>query len=202
MKFAIYFAGSIQKGHETNNSYWTEEDFNVLRERLSPLELVVLNPAERTDDLTDQHSVFGRDMTQVFLSDLVFFDARHRRGLGVGAEMMWAKTGGKPVLTWAPLETHYHKTNTTLLGKAVPYFVHPFVENLSDQVVSSLEEGASWILKFLEGNVGSIKDLGSIKEAMQYYLRKGLPRDEPMKQLVSSCENFKGKLSQTDLVLN
>ena len=57
-----------------------------LQEKLRPHTLLCLNPALRTDDLSDEVSVFGRDMTQVFIADLVFIDARHRRGLGVGAE--------------------------------------------------------------------------------------------------------------------
>ncbi len=46
-------------------------------------------------------------MTQIFLADIVFVDARHRHGLGVDAEMMWAKFHAKPVIILAPEETHY-----------------------------------------------------------------------------------------------
>src|SRR5580704_10722245 len=104
-KLAIYLAGSIKKEHEKGDDYyWTERDINLIKQCLPDFEISVLNPASRTDDLSDQLSVFGRDMTQVFSSNFVFVDARAKRGLGVGAEMMWAKLNRIPVVTWAPKE--------------------------------------------------------------------------------------------------
>ncbi|MCB1067805.1 MAG: hypothetical protein KDK56_06430 [Simkania sp.] len=188
MKLSIYFAGSIQKDHEQNDSYWTEEDFASLRTLLDPHYVHILNPAERTDDLSDEFAVFGRDMTQIYLADLLFVDARHRRGLGVGAEMMWAKVLGKPVVALAPKESHYRKAIASLLGQPIDDYIHPFVESLSDCIADSLEEGAAWILEFASGEVGPIKDLETIEEAMQYYREMQFPQDKPMKQLIESSE--------------
>ena len=130
-KVAIYLAGSIKKEHErSEDSYWTETDRQFLRASLSSYDISFLNPAFRTDNLSDQQSVFGRDMTQVFCSDIVFVDARERRGLGVGAEMMWAKLNKLPVITLAPRDSHYHKSHTTLLDVPVKDWIHPFVESL------------------------------------------------------------------------
>ena len=123
----------------------TPTDFQILEKTLAPQKLALLNPSLRNDDLCDQKSVFGRDMSQVFLADIVFVDARHRRGLGVGAEMMWAKFHAKPVIVLAPNETHYRKATTEILGMTVNEYVHPFVQNLSDKIVSSVEEGADWL---------------------------------------------------------
>ena len=187
MKLSIYFAGAIQKEHEKNDSYWSDEDFKQLRTFLNPHELQVLNPAVRTDDLSDELSVFGRDMTQIYLSDLVFVDARHRRGLGVGAEMMWAKVLGKPVVILAPKESHYRKANAMLLGQPVGDYIHPFVESLSDCIAGSLQEGAEWILKLVEGDVELVKDLSAIEHAMEHYQETQFPNDQPMRELVESC---------------
>ena len=91
-KVTLYLAGSIRKGHESvDELFWEEEHMNLLRESFGENEVCFLNPAERTDDLSDQRSVFGRDMLSVFCSDAVMVDGRGRRGLGVGAEMMWAR---------------------------------------------------------------------------------------------------------------
>jgi len=104
---AIYLAGKIQKAHENpNETYWTEKDQEILRQALSPSSVYFLNPAIRSDDLSVQKSVFGRDMAQVYSADVIFVDGRERRGLGVGAEMMWAKMNRKPVITLAPLGSH------------------------------------------------------------------------------------------------
>ncbi len=130
-KLAIYLAGTIKKGHEkSDETYWTEEYMDLLRLHLHDFEPSFLNPAFRTDNLSDQLSVFGRDMLQVFCSDIVLVDARDRRGLGVGAEMMWAKFHAIPVIIWAPKGTHYHKNEATILGLPVSKYIHPFVESL------------------------------------------------------------------------
>lgn len=101
---AIYLAGTIKKGHVVSDLLcWTDEHMAQIQENLKDFDVSFLNPALRTDDLGDQFSVFGRDMLQVFTSHVVFVDARDRRGLGVGAEMMWAKMNGIPVVTWAPI---------------------------------------------------------------------------------------------------
>ena len=124
---SIYLAGNIKKNHENESQiFWSEEDRKILRQKLSPTELIFLNPAFRTDDLSDQKSVFGRDMMQVFCSDIILVDVRERRGLGVGAEMMWAKINKIPVVTLAPQESHYRKSKVNLLDVEVKKLGTPF----------------------------------------------------------------------------
>ena len=196
-KIAIYLAGSIQKGHErSNESKWTEEDRQLLRKCLPGFALSFLNPDLRTDDLSDQMSVFGRDMLQVHSSDLVFVDARDRRGLGVGAEMMWAKYNRIPVLTWAPRESHYHKSHASILGVPVQNWVHPFVESLSDAIVSDLKEGAAWIETKLFDPAHPKKGMEFVHAAMGHYKKTQFPQDEPMKKLISSCENLRSRIDR------
>lgn len=187
-KLAIYLAGSIQKGHEQHDSYWTEEHMDTLRRLLPQYGITFLNPAFRTDDLTDQRSVFGRDMFQVYCSDIVFVDARDRRGLGVGAEMMWSKYNSKPLLIWAPKDTHYHKSQTTVLGTTVDNFMHPFVESLADKVVGTLEEGAAWIASLPNQRFFKAKNMDSINEAMEHYRNKQFHNDFPMQDFIRSHE--------------
>lgn len=183
-KVALYLAGSIKKGHENpRESFWTEEDLHCLKENLLDFDVVFLNPAFRSDDLSDQRSVFGRDMLQVYCSHFVFVDARDRRGLGVGAEMMWAKMNKIPVLSWSPQESHYRKEKTTLLGVEVLDFIHPFVEALSDQIVETLEEGALWIRQVMQQSQ-NIKGVEYIHSCMEYYQEKQLHRDIPMKEFL------------------
>lgn len=200
-EITIYLAGKIQKAHEDpNETYWTNEDQKTLREALAPKQVHFLNPAFRNDDLSDQKSVFGRDMVQVFSSDIIFVDARERRGLGVGAEMMWAKMNHKPVVTLAPVGSHYHKKRTTLLGVSVDLWVHPFVEGLSDVIVESLAEGATWLKTTLQ--TVNIKGPESIQEAMQYYLQTQYPKDDPMVALTSKSETVESRLRSIDASLS
>jgi hypothetical protein len=190
-KISIYLAGSIKKGHEkANESFWTDEDMLFLKNNLPEYEISFLNPAFRSDNLSDQRSVFGRDMTQVFCSDVVFVDARDRRGLGVGAEMMWAKFHQIPIVTLSPKDSHYNKSKTSLLGVAVEDWVHPFVESLSDAIVGNLEEGANWIRKFVSDSTSKAKGVEYIRSTMQYYRDSQLDRDEPMKALINANEKL------------
>lgn len=191
---SIYLAGKIQKAHEfPNETYWTETDQQVLRQSLAPHQVHFLNPAIRTDDLSDQRSVFGRDMIQVFSADAVFVDARDRRGLGVGAEMMWAKMNRIPVLALSPLGSHYHKQSTSLLGVEVESWIHPFIEGLSDLIVESLEEAAMWLVTALGDSPPHVKGSDWIHEAMQYYLEAQFSSDEPMIALAKANRELENR---------
>ena len=186
-KIAIYLAGSIKKGHEnSNNSYWTDTDMDLLRESFEKHDVAFLNPAFRTDNLADQRSVFGRDMLQVFSSHAVFVDARDRRGLGVGAEMMWAKLNQIPVVAWAPKNSHYNKEKTSVLDVAVDGFIHPFVLGLSDKVIDTLPEGAEWLEKALSNPSSvKIKSTDDIADAIEYYKSTQFHNDTPMLEAVN-----------------
>lgn len=201
-KLAIYLAGTIKKSHEkSDETYWTEEDLQLLRLNLNSFEISFLNPAFRSDNLSDQFSVFGRDMLQVFCSDIVFVDARDRRGLGVGAEMMWAKLNRIPVIVWAPADTHYHKSCTSILENLVLDYIHPFVESLGDKIVESLEEGANWIKELKSNPEIKIKGVDHIKDAMGYYKMTQLDQDMPMLELIRAHEELKDRVEQLSLTL-
>ena len=190
-KIAIYLAGTIHKGHEkTDESYWTQEDLLFLRKELSEFEISFLNPALRSDNLSDAFSVFGRDMLQVFCSSIVFVDARERRGLGVGAEMMWAKINRIPVVAWAPKETHYHKNTASILGTSIENYMHPFVASLCDKVVEGLADGASWIRAAVSDPSIKIRGIEYIGSAMQHYKESQLHQDQPMKEMLTASDEL------------
>jgi hypothetical protein len=194
-KISIYLAGSIKKDHEkADESFWTDDDMAFLKKELPEFKLSFLNPAFRADDLSDQRSVFGRDMTQVFCSDVVFVDARDRRGLGVGAEMMWAKFHKIPVVTLAPKNSHYNKSKTTLLDVPVENWIHPFVESLSDAIVNNLSEGALWIKRFITDSALQVKGIDYIQSAMHYYRDSQLPHDEPMNVLIGANQKLHDRI--------
>jgi len=194
-KISIYLAGKIQKAHEgTNECYWTEENLESLKSYLAEFEITFLNPAIRTDDLSDQRSVFGRDILQVTCSDIVFADIRDRRGIGVGAEMMWAKIHKIPLITWAPRDSHYYKSQTTLLGVPVKDWIHPFVFALSDYMAETLKDASEFIYKVITDSSTPIKGIDYIESAMRYYKGAQLQLDEPMKNLLASHEDLASRI--------
>ena len=194
-KLSIYLAGNIQKGHEQESQiFWTDADQDFLKNRLSEVEISFLNPAIRKDDLSDQHAVFGRDMMQVFCSDIVFIDARERRGLGVGAEMMWAKINSIPVLTLATKSSHYWKKEVNLLGKQVENWIHPFVYSLSDMIVEDLNQAADWIARFCCKGIDNIKGPEIMQSAMKCYKETRYAKDLPMTSLAEMNEVLKNRI--------
>lgn len=200
-KIGIYLAGSIKKSHErADESFWTNEDMDLLKKNLREYEISFLNPGFRTDDLSDQVSVFGRDMLQVFISNLVLVDARDRRGLGVGAEMMWAKVNQIPVLTWAPKNSHYSKEHATILGQPVTNYVHPFVESLSDKIVDNLVEASQWVHFFVSNSKAEVKGIDFIGSAMQHYKDRQFHRDQPMKELFIHSEELRLRANRSEAV--
>lgn len=189
--FCIYLAGNIRKGKEDEKeAVWTEVEMDLLREHLAPVRALFLNPATRSDDLSDQVSVFGRDMFQVYSSHCVIVDARGKRGLGVGAEMMFAKMNRIPVISWLPPDTHYHRKHLHYMGQDVHQWVHPFVVSLSDYLAPSLEAAAKWIREKLHTKEEEVKGPEVIQGAMQHYLSTQLHRDHSMQSLVSQHAHF------------
>lgn len=195
----IYLAGNIKKGKEDEEELvWTEEDRQILQHHLPQFKLIFLNPASRSDDLSDQKSVFGRDLFQVHSSNIVLVDARGKRGLGVGAEMMFAKMHGIPVISWLPEQSHYQRESIHLLGQYVESWIHPFVYNLSDFLATDLETAARWISESLAQGKVKIKDAKSIQDCMQYYLTTQLSDDQGMQTIVTKHEHFIHKLTLLD----
>lgn len=184
-KITIYLAGSIQKGNEVSKeAFWTESDIDQLRSALNAFDVIILNPANRDNITSDQSSVFGRDMLYVFSSDIVFVDARNRRGLGVGAEMMWAKINKIPVIIWAPKNSPYNKGEMIVAGSGMNDFVHPFVNSLSDQIVETLTQGAEWIEQIISNpSCLEIKNIEHIYSAIHYYKTAHQKEDGSMKEV-------------------
>lgn len=193
----IYLAGNIKKGKEDENELtWTEKDMEMLQRQIPSTKLTFLNPASRSDDLSDQKSVFGRDLFQVYSSHLVFVDARGKRGLGVGAEMMFAKMNRIPVIAWLPGNSHYHREHIHLLGQNINSWIHPFVFNLSDYLAADLIQAGHWIRDSLLANKVSIKGADSIKEAMNDYLENQLQQDCGMHEMVKASRHLLDKVNQ------
>lgn len=193
----IYLAGTIKKGKEEENELeWTKQEMNLLQECLSPHPVTFLNPSIRSDDLSDQKSVLGRDLFQIYSSDLILVDARAKRGLGVGSEMMFAKMNRIPVVVWLPEESYYHRQKIQFLGQTVKSWIHPFVCHLSDHLAPSLELASLWIQESLLKEKVEIKGPESIQEAMLHYLDTQLYRDNGMHEMVSKDTHLISKMNQ------
>lgn len=135
--FKIFLSGSVQKQFKELNmgkTYWKTEDEEYLRNNLNfPVKL--LNPNTITIDKSDTEGRFKEDLTMVLESDLIFVDAKDKKGIGIGSEMILAKMYKIPIYTICPLNSHYRKKIST-----EQEWIHPFLYELSDKIFESKEE--------------------------------------------------------------
>ena len=185
----VYLCGSIQKGStEKRSIFWSDDDIAELRRSAKPTELVILNPGDRVDDLSDVRATFGRDILQVFTSDVVIADARARRGIGVGAELLFAKSQRIPVVTIVPPNSHYHRTNVLLMGQLVDEWTHPFLSELSDVIARSVAEAGAALVP--EDAFTSVRGPECFERAMSHYLVTQRSREPEMVRLLVGSGNL------------
>jgi len=190
-KVLIYCSGSIQKGKEdTGKLLWTDKEREEIVSALNPIKVVFLNPDERTDDLNNHLTVFGRDHFQVSLADFIVVDARERRGVGVGIEMIAAKFFNKPVISVVPKNSHYRRGKVEYLGSVSENYIHAHIFGVSDGIVDDFKQAGKWIKEFLE-NPKPVKDITILEKSIKEYKKTQLDRDKPMKEVVDKLNIWK-----------
>ena len=182
----IYPAGGVQKGKDDNEkASWTGEDMEIFRKKIEPMKVHFIDPRFRNDYLGDTISVFGRDLMAVRISDFVVVDARHKRGIGVGQEMLFAKMNKVPVIAVAPKNSHYVRGKLEYLGQKVENYVHPFLFCTSDVIVEDFESAAQWIKDFLE-KPKAVKDISITEKAIKEYMKKYMAQDDPVNEAIKN----------------
>lgn len=184
----IYPAGGVKKGNderEKEKVSWTEEDMELFKQKLMPVKVNFIDPRYRNDSLLkDFTSFFGRDLMAVKVSDFIVVDARQKRGIGVGQEMLFAKMHKIPVISVAPRNSHYIK-KAEYLGKEVSNYIHPFLYATSDAIVDDFEKAAEWIRDFLE-SPKEIKDISVTEKAIEEYMKKYMTDDDPVSRVIKN----------------
>lgn len=196
--YFIYLCGSIKKSNAVNNNFtWTAENINYISSLATKLHfnLTFLNPASRSDDLSDELSLFGRDMLQVYLSDFLLVDGRDKKGVGVGYEMAFANFKNIPVISWVPYNSHYRPENLIMLGQHLLNWNHPFFKIPSQILAETLDEAVNAIATHaLTTSLPLTKD-DFVLPAMQHYIGTQLQKDQEMNDLISAHEILKNKVN-------
>lgn len=193
MTLHIYLSGKIKKSHEEGEGFcWGKEEISQIKEKLFPICIDYLDPSHRADDLADHISIFGRDLLQVSLSDIVFADVRERRGIGVGGEIIFAGWIDTPVISICPLDSFYRPLDIKILDQPLSSWTHPFVGGPSIYVASTVQEAAQWIKenkmmsKSKEDISNRILRLQAMplifKSPIKRYIEYQLEKDVPMKE--------------------
>jgi hypothetical protein len=168
----IYLSGSIRKGNEdsrADDSFWSEQEERQIVSGVSAKQVQTLNPAKSNISRADYYLNFGCDLHLVNVSDAVLVDARTKRGIGIGAEMMFARFAGVPVITICPPNSAYRRDYLPdVFGEDLHDWIHPFVYGLSDYIVDDLDAAISLINDLLPIERRPQSD---VHEAITYYNR-------------------------------
>ena len=188
MQFVVYCSGSIQKGAtDTRKLCWTDRERAAVAAGASPAVIQFLNPDDPAADLSDTAGLFGRDMYQVKTADAVIVDARERRGIGIGIEMLASRIFGSLLVAVVPHETYYRMGNVSYRGSTVADYVHPHLAILADGIVETFEEAGAW-LRDRKSARTQPKGVEAVHEAITAYRDRMLPHDEPMLDILRHLE--------------
>ena len=186
---SIYCCGGIVKGEgDSAKVSWGEDVRGALCEALTPTRIVFLDPVDRSDDVANAFTVFGRDHYQISLCDFFEADLTQRRGIGVGIEMLSAKWQGKPLVAVAPPESHYRRSHLAYLGGQVPDYVHAHLFGVADVIVDNFGSAGAWIKAHL-AEPARAKNISVITEAIAAYVGTQLPVDMPMQAAIRELKS-------------
>lgn len=110
----------------------------ALLEALRRAGVSVCDPEETVIPHDDFVARFHYCMNEISTADVIVVEASGRLGLGVGAEMMFAKQCRIPIFAICPRESYYRKTVRKAEVDAV--WLHPFIYGLATKVFSSVDE--------------------------------------------------------------
>ncbi|MEM9670717.1 MAG: hypothetical protein AAF950_17525 [Pseudomonadota bacterium] len=170
---AIYLSGSVKKGSvdvRGHEHFWTEEDEINIRKNLNRYSVHLLNPSKTKITRNDVLNNFGCDLYLVRESDVVFVDARNKRGIGIGAEMMYASVIDVPVISICPKNSYYRKDFVPdVFGEDLHDWIHPFIAGLSNVVVDSIDAAVEVVKQHFPTNFSELAT-PKPESAIQYFL--------------------------------
>jgi len=123
-------------------------------------------------------------MLQVRLADAVVVDARQRRGIGIGIEMLAAHLLDAHLVAVVPPDSHYRRKGLEFRGGHVRDYVHPHLASLCDAVVDSFEEAGRWLAERAR-HAPQQTDREVIESAISAYRERLLASDSSMRALLS-----------------
>jgi hypothetical protein len=167
----IYCSGGVRKSTDQDPKLcWGDAERAALSEALD-IDVYFVSPDAPVEDLSDLSALFGRDIYGVKIADVVVVDARQKRGLGVGIEMVAAKMYDKPLIAAVPQGSHYRQDDVALTGGVVSEYVHPHIRGLCDEVVGDFEAAGRWLAEYLDRRP-EVKGKDALDTAVLYYMER------------------------------
>ncbi len=206
--FFVYLSGSIAKvGHSGEHLYWGLTEKQAFKKGVNA-DVVCFDPADREDDISSGESVVGRDLLMVLLADAVIVDARQRRGVGVGAEVIFADQMGTPSLPIIPAETHYNKMNAKILGREPFHFIHPFLKQFASdkQIYDDFDSAGKALSALMSSTSKWDRQLSNLTEQVKgcfrFYIKTQLTQDKVFHSCLESHPELNQRLNQVERALS
>ena len=188
MILTVYTSGSIKKGNESEKrKVWTDIERDEVRKGAFPHEVRFFNPDDPVPKLDQALPMFGRDMYQVKIADFVIVDAREKRGIGVGIEMLASRVFETPLIVVAPANTHYRRDKIVYRGGLVENYIHPHLAILADTVVDSFIDAGSWMIRY-KNDPYKIKGIDELHIATNEYVEQVFEFDTYMKKALENID--------------
>lgn len=151
MQVAIYCSGGIAKGTgDSSKLLWSKQFEEEFAETFRPYNPIFLRPSDPIPHLSNVQGLFGRDIAQIQNAQLIVVDARQRRGIGVGVEMLLSKIFGKYLLVICPHESHYRQKHIELRGQLVEDYLHPHIGVMADSIVEDFRAAGAQAKRAIE----------------------------------------------------
>lgn len=159
-KLHIFLSGSVHKGSgdkRESSFFWSSQDEEVLIENITNAEVIILNPNTISTPKWKFKDRYTSDLEMVIQSDVMIVDARTKKGLGVGAEMMMAHYESIPVYSLATPGSHYRNEILNNDSERIEW-IHPFVFGLSHKIYDSISNIANDINVKISENEITLKN--------------------------------------------
>lgn len=171
----IYLSGSIKKGASDprgEEAFWAPEHEREICNAVNG-RVRLLNPAKSPIRRNEYFVNYGCDIFLIQKSDVVLVDLRTEKGIGVGAELMYAQFIGKTVIGWIPENSCYKRDKVEdVFGEDLVNWIHPFAFGLCDEISDTLEGACAHINRMYEAG-GFVKDVNKAPErALEAFQRE------------------------------
>jgi hypothetical protein len=168
----IYLCGSVKKGvtdTRPGTEFWSPEHEEFIARTIDG-NVELLNPSKTPISRKDYFINFGCDIFLVRSAHLLIVDLRSEKGIGVGAELMFARQARVPVIAWLPPGSHYRRDLSDVFGEDLQNWVHPFAFSLSDYIEDNLEAVCCRANAILSGSLDLAHQSRTIEDAIDSFL--------------------------------
>jgi hypothetical protein len=170
----VYLSCTIRKGPTDMRApdfFCGEEEVKRLLAPVTSSHVTLLDPAKSGCRRNDMYANYGCDLYMISISNIVVVDARTEKGVGVGAELMYARELGIPVVAVCPPESNYRRSLVEdVCGENLRDWVHPFIYSLSSIIVDDFDAAGN-VLEAIAGGHFSLPAAADPNSAVSHYLR-------------------------------